>query len=500
MGYSNGPSAAAEKKKETQAQKTARPAQPSPEAESVLQKIDQGGSRQEIEQALRDRKLSETQRKELARALSEPPYSDKLKRLQEEHQVQVPARALRESRSIEEIRRQHERALKRSHQRRLAEVNDQYKTRMVKVKPTTSRAQNAMRKPQRSSLSTVTSTQRRYMGAASQGSITSVSPSAVQVGDLLTIQGRELGSSPGRVVVLVGESMEPCQLVGSWSESRLQVRIPASVAPLVGGRSAQAKIWVKLGGGETGPVEDITLRPDRSLLQPTIAMMSGTEITPKQSFAIQGTNFLSTGRGRVAFSFAGEHFPLKDTDVTSWGDTGVEIKMPLIYGLMREGGWIIVTNHVGEEARAPITYIPMKGSYEYHTPGRFGSGYAQTTCLPLIDQAENDPDSGLWALCVFGRKKEWKTGLSLKNGWSVYDVGYTHLTSWGRGVSCGAYLEKEPVMGRSGYIEAESVVWVNGCNACRFRESWFLEGPRGVPFDREYDPSEACVMHDLRCD
>jgi len=327
--------------------------------------------------------------------------------------------------------------------------------------------------------------------------IDSISPTAIQIGRNANVRGNGFGETQGHIALVFQgaggrEEVLECRRVISWSDDRIVVTIPEVAAELIPGTDTDARVWVKIAGGEIGPMHAITLRPDFSLLPPEITRMSDSLVIPEQPFLIQGRNFISGRQGAVFFQFVGKDFP---AEVTAWDNEAIEIKVPNIIRLMETSGWIVVQNHAGYEAKAPIRFEPKLWVDEIRGLG-YGAGgdLVSAGCSPWLGSEYSTETDPAWLLCLFGEKKEKHLIIRLQNDYRVIQ-GYTELFN-GQGyldrVECGAHFEQGPVAG-SKAINTRRITWANALSRCQFLTFFTIEGPAGVSYRDTYDPNSACI-------
>ncbi|MBN2318233.1 MAG: IPT/TIG domain-containing protein [Acidobacteria bacterium] len=459
-------------------------------ASTYLQKIEKANSLEDLQRAFKESNLSDKDMKQLADAIKDSRYLNKLNGIARRETSNRSAATQTKNKNTRASASGIRGTPTKAHTQRLEKIGREVEN--MKAALETKKA------PGRTSYPDSGRTATQLPAPSSPAwSIASVSPSSVRIGGNVTISGEGFGTTPGRVVIRFasspsrrGEVMD-CERIVSWSDNRIMATIPRAAADRVRDTDKRVVVWVKVAGGEVGPWHEITLLPDLSLLPPEITIMSHTLVTPDQPFLIQGKNFLSARRGTVVLQFAGKEFPAV---VRSWHDEAIEIQVPSIIRLMEAPGWLVVRNHAGYEATAPVTFNPAIWRNDIFGPG---DGYRdiiiKVSCSPWLGPTE-DGDNPAWLLCLFGQKKQQRVNFGLLNGWKVVS-GRTELfdgSGWQDRPDCGAYYESGPVRNSSS-VETMRVTWTNAFSKCQFRDFYTIEGPAGIPPDATYDPTGACI-------
>ncbi len=338
---------------------------------------------------------------------------------------------------------------------------------------------------------------------ASAPRIDSVDPSMAVVGQTVAIAGVRFGSTAGRVVVLAGEDLFPCDVL-SWRSDRITVRIPREARPWSsmgevppdvhdepgGGRSGgsgssfvvnrnrfrpaanlRADLWVKLAGGETGPMYPIEIGPDLALLTPAIDAVSPNELAPGSEILIEGRNFglqpnPNTSLVQLSLGFAGQEIRV---DASEWRDTYIVARVHSGVsgvGALR-GGILRVRNRLALEAvEGGITFTPATEVAEIER------GPFHATCQPL----------GFPPLCLVGDSKTFPAyDFALQNGWTVQESWIDIIESHSQGANYGAYFERPPEAG-SATLRTGVVVWADAYSLVECRAHVVVSGPRGTSF------------------
>ena len=455
-----------------------------------LKQVERAKSLDDLRKSYKRLKLSNIERKQLARKLSEALYSRKLLSLAKLEKRKLPSAA---QRPVPDIKRRFQRLKRKAR----ADYNHKIKLERKRLRVDA----RLPRQPARRTDAASVPPSRLPDHGATSARIDSVSPGTVQIGRNLTIHGIGFGRTWGLVALKFEPTRDnPRPLVHierivSWDEGRIVLTIPETAVPHVGGSDTRCMVWVKLAGGEVGPLHQVTLRPDPRLLQPEIQILSSPNILPQLPLIIQGRYFLSEKPGQIELHFAGRRF---EAEVLDWTNEEVLIEIPNIGGLLRETGHVVLRNHVGKETRAPATFIPKKETKELIGSGEPGErGNIRVSCSPYYGQSRNRDER--WLLCLFGWKEEYATNMRLQNGWQLIDTG--HERGWRRGwpgAQCGAYYSDSPAMGRN-VIHSKTVVWVNAFAECIYYEVLVVEGPLRVPHDASYNPANACILDDYTC-
>ncbi|MEW6336443.1 MAG: hypothetical protein AB1625_03480 [Acidobacteriota bacterium] len=335
--------------------------------------------------------------------------------------------------------------------------------------------------------------------------IDSVEPSMVAVGQTVAIGGVRFGNTAGRVVVLSGEDLFPCEVV-SWRDQRIVVRIPRDVRPWSsmrdvppdvheearggggagsGGQSSfevnsnrfrpatnlVAGLWVKLHGGEIGPMHRIEIGPDLALLTPSIDSVTPSEVEPGSSLLIEGRNFGDQANPeerflRVTLTFGGSEIRVFPTE---WRDGYIAARVdPDVTGVgVLRGGVFRVRNRLGLEAvKGGASFTPAMDVADVER------GPYRATCHPL----------GFPPLCLVGESKTIHAyDAQLRNGWAVQESWVEVVESHSQGANYGGYFEGGPTPG-SETLRASVVVWADAYSIVEARFHVLVRGPRGTSF------------------
>lgn len=331
--------------------------------------------------------------------------------------------------------------------------------------------------------------------------IDSVDPSVAVVGQTVAIAGLRFGNTAGRVVVLAGDELFPCDLL-SWRGDRITVRIPREARPWStmgevppdvhdeprGGQSGgsgssfgvnrnrfrpaanlRAELWVKLAGGETGPMYPIEIGPDLGLLTPAIDAVSPVELAPGSEILIEGRNFglqpdSHTSLVQLSLAFAGQEIRV---DASEWRDTYIVARVHSDVsgvGALR-GGILRVRNRLALEAvEGGLAFSPVEEVVDLER------GPFHAMCHP-----RNFPP-----LCLVGESRSLAAyDLQLRNGWTVRESWIDIIEDHSMGANYGAHFERQPEAG-SATLRTAVVVWADAYSMVECRAHVVISGPRGT--------------------
>ncbi len=216
----------------------------------------------------------------------------------------------------------------------------------------------------------------------------------------MTIEGENFGSTRRNVYLIMGGEGYECQ-VNTWSQTRISVTIPASMANLVGETARNAEICVVMRRYS----HPIRITPDPAMLSAQIEDLSNNTITPGQTLVIEGDHFLTQRPGTVTFSFSGQNF---DGRIDEWADDYVVVTLPGdIEGLQQVSGIVNLRNHAGHEDTKSLTFEPI-----------------------IVTKTFRAPDDHVAYAFIFGEQYTWEENkFSITNGWTVLysrlDTTYT---------------------------------------------------------------------------
>lgn len=472
-----------------------------------LDKIERANSIEDLRRSYNEVGFSKRESNQLADAIKDPRYLDKLKNIANREISKWPVNMSQQKQKPGKDYPKKSPTVTKTHTQRLQKIRKDIALQKTRIN---TRDNNTFIVRDRQSLTELSSSQSSMLSPPVRSSpswvIDSVSPSSVQIGSNVTLTGSGFGVSRGLVALRFDDrtsglrALVNCDRIVSWSDNRIIVTIPADAAGVVGDTNTNASIWVKVAGGEVGPWSEITLHPDFSLLPPEIGSVSHNDVIPDQPFLIQGKNFLSSQQGEVFFRFAGKDFP---AIISSWGNELIEVQVPPIVGLLRTPGSVLVRNHARYDAFAVVTFLPKiegdwvwgPGDTGYFDPHDASNSLIHVRCTPWFGGGLDDHNPA-WLLCVFGQERRNHIRISLNNGWKFRSarIDLENWDGWNNSHNCGAYFEREPTID-SDKIDAIRVAWTNAYSRCEFNDFYEVEGPAGLSWmaDSDYRPELACI-------
>jgi len=302
----------------------------------------------------------------------------------------------------------------------------------------------------------------------SELSVTFTSVSDGTVGHEMTVQGSGFGNIPGRVAVVIDRQLFYCP-VSNWSNTRVTFRLTQELEQYIGydPNGRDALLWFKEPGRETGPTVSIKITPDPSTIMPVITSVTPGEIRPGQTVMISGHNFIKyylTHQPKVEFFFpngervsgivrdSGNEFILVKLSENYGGQTQTQIRMQVI-------------NTINLTADSHLIFIPSEEIIHIQS-GEY--------------TAQSQPRGGaLFFISLFGESHSYTIhDWELKNGWVVED---SHLEVESIGINSGGFYELQP---RPGATIAKAIVnvWADAYSMVKCYEHLYIRGPRGVPY------------------
>ena len=137
--------------------------------------------------------------------------------------------------------------------------------------------------------------------------ITSVSPRQVQYNQVVTVAGRNFGSSRGSSTVRIGSVAIPSSSLASWSNTRIRFRVPTNVRSVR--TSAGTSNAIRLG-----------------ITSPYLASVSPSRVKSGDRLTLTGANFGSRrGSGYVLFA---PNVRPSSSDYVSWSPSRIVVKVP----------------------------------------------------------------------------------------------------------------------------------------------------------------------------
>jgi hypothetical protein len=451
--------------------------------------------------------LSESEWKEVARELDTPAWKGKLdmfRRTVPPSSGRPTTPSLHKGASVRAVVEEARALLERERRANLAEQGRTVPTRLSRAR---SAAGPVTRVPARSMAAAGTMRARHPYAVDPENAarIDSVEPSMVAVGQTVAVSGVRFGNTAGRVVILSGEDLFPCEVV-SWRDQRIVTRIPREARPWSsmrdvppevheearggggtgsGGQSSfevnpsrfrpatnlVAELWVKLHGGEIGPMYRIEIGPDLTLLAPSIDAVTPSEVEPGSSVLIEGRNFGDQSNPedrfvRLTLAFGGSEIRLLPTE---WRDGYIAARVdPDVTGVgVLRGGVIKVRNRLGLEAvEGGVSFTPVMDVADVER------GPYRATCHPV----------GFPPLCLAGESKTIHAyDVQLRNGWTVQESWVEVVESHSQGANYGGYFEGGPTPD-SATLRASVVVWADAYSIVECRFHVLVRGPRGTSF------------------
>ncbi len=451
--------------------------------------------------------LSEAEWQQVARELETPAWKGKLdvfKRTVSPPTGRPRTPSAHKGASVRAVVEETRVLLERERQTGLAEQGRAFQTRLSSVRAA---AGAAARAPvsRGAAMGTMRARHPYAVDPENAARIDSVEPSMVAVGQSVTIGGVRFGNTAGRVVVLAGEDLFTCEVV-SWRDQRIVVRIPREARPWSsmrdvppdvheearggggtggGGQSSfgvnsnrfrpatnlVAELWVKLHGGEVGPLYRIEIGPDLTLLTPSIDTVTPSEVEPGSNVLIEGRNFGDQANPeerflRLTLTFGGSEIRVFPTE---WRDGYIAARIdPNVTGVpVLRGGMFKVGNRLGLEAiKGGASFTPAMDVADIER------GPYRATCHPL----------GFPPLCLVGESKTIPAyDAQLRNGWVVQENWVEVVESHSQGANYGGYFEGGPTP-ESATLRASVVVWADAYSIVECRFHVLVRGPRGTTF------------------
>lgn len=152
--------------------------------------------------------------------------------------------------------------------------------------------------------------------------INSVIPATVRPGSEITVHGSRFGGTGEASLYFEGETYRPD--VVSWSDVRVQLRIPAIPAGVLGETDRPGRLSLRTDHGIA--TASLRVGPDPATLVPVIQRLSADQIKSGQTLVVSGENFLQTA-GRVLLHCPGMT-PALTLDIVNWSDRAVGVRLP----------------------------------------------------------------------------------------------------------------------------------------------------------------------------
>lgn len=333
-------------------------------------------------QSIQRLKLNQKEKNILAREIKKNPYAEKLNRLAKNAQRKAES-AMKAKAKIKIAR--YEKQAMQNNTRKVQSLNRQAMARLSTLK-------SGEREVRVNAVNTMTAVSWASLNSESRGprvNIRSVSPRTVSVGGNVTIEGENFGTTSRNVYVILEEEGYECQ-VNSWSQTHINVTIPASLSDLVGETVANAFICVVM----RDYIYPLRITPVQDMLQPQIADVSSHTITPGQTLIIEGDRFLTSSQGRVIFRFGDRSI---NAMIDEWTDDYVSVTLPeSVEGLGPVTGIVKLINHARNEDSRSIEFEPVIET--------------------MLFESDNHDSGAL----IFGSRISWTDNdFTLINGWTV---------------------------------------------------------------------------------
>ncbi len=287
------------------------------------------------------------------------------------------------------------------------------------------------------------------------------------VGRRFNVIGRNFGTTRGRVVLIMAAlshqgraDMLDCT-VDRWGNELIQVTVPVLADAWLDGREKSGVVWVKLAGGETGPLREARIAPDYSLIVPEITRLSAETIEPGGVLTVSGENFCASPEGTVTFNLidCGESF---SGEVELWSDTAIRVLMPAdIERVQPQRCRLEITNHLGNKAERTIDFNPI--------------WLVET--LSAVHEFEH---RFFWSFikCFFGETGTFTDHeISLLNGWKVV----RSYIICGGSANHGCEHRAHPSEGDT-RCASTVFIWCDGFARVQCSNCVEITGPKGFPY------------------
>jgi len=400
---------AAKGEREKTIQKSSVPSRLSSKIEGFLKEIERAKSLEELRIVAKNANFSKEELDQLKTEITKPPYSGKLKSLEDE--ALSSAKAKMDSKT-QKIIDQKQKEFKKKQDDDLNLLNQQARVKL-QIRRTSAqdkvRAERVLPPPDPPTA----------MGATrpvvkDPARITSLNPQPVVMGggrggyDQLNIIGENFGRS-GSVKLSIGAKNTTLDTI-AWHPDSIAVKMYSHLKEFFREEALNAmrdgeiigRLWVHAAKNiATSEVRIHTSGWDLTLT-PQIKSISSEEIRPGQEITIEGKYFLAKARdSSVTFTFGSRNI---NGNIQHWEDSVIHVLLPPnVSGLTFTRGSLKVKNIQGFQADTPINFRPEKEQ------------------LTLIDPISHG-DGGLGAFYDYG----WSGTFTLRdfeliNDWKVFE-------------------------------------------------------------------------------
>ncbi len=388
----------------------------SPNVKKILKQVKKARSLEDL--SLDGTGLSEKERLSIEAELGKGKYPAKFRSLQREAKASAKS-AMKQK--LQKLKVKKNTKLKQAQKQQLGRLNAQAKAKIQRLKSNQNSKPNVTVRSLPTGFKSLTPGMKVQMirpPSDIKGSIRSVSPQPVVVGEDLTILGSDFGDEKG-VVKLAFEGYNAyidCVIDhGDWYDDRIIVEISTIIETIVGPSVTRARLWVWPDGEDIGPSRLIDISPGEVRLKPFVTEVSPREIRPGQIVFISGENFMTQGSGsRVDFRFSrppgGTTLVTHTGIIDYWDDTTIAVHVPETLGGLRIQSRLDmeIRNSAGNTGYAPIC--------------RFDANVEITVLSEELIYEESG--SGIiWCDFVDFRNRNFESfaGMILQNDWKVVD-------------------------------------------------------------------------------
>lgn len=290
--------------------------------------------------------------------------------------------------------------------------------------------------------------------------INSVIPATVRPGSEITVHGSLFGGTGEASLYFEGGTYRPD--VVSWSDARVQLRIPTIPAGVLGETDRPGRLSLRADHG--GATASLRVGPDPATLVPVIQRLSADQIRSAQTLVVSGENFLQASEGRVLLHCPGMT-PALRLDIVNWSDRAVGVRLPAGEALAGRSRLcdIEIINHRSLKDRSPVHLVTaiIQETWRIHKT------------IPV--RVSND--SPFWDP-IHGPSFEIPAG-DLINGWRVVEATYSVEPSHGIRV----YWLHKPLRGATNVLSRVSWEpadrYSGGSRELTLGVT--IEGPEGLP-------------------
>jgi hypothetical protein len=392
--------------KEKTIQKSGAPSKVSSKVEGFLKEVEKAKSLDELRVVLKNKNFSKEELDQLKAEIKNPPYSVKLKNLEDQALSSARAKMDVETQKIIE---QKQKEFKKRQDDELNLLNQQARTKL-QIRRTSAqdkvRAERVLPPPD--APTTMVATRPVVKDPAK---ITSLIPQPLVIGaafDQLHIIGENFGRS-GRVTLSIGTKNTTLDTI-AWHPDSIAVKMYSHLTEFFREEALNAmrdgeiigRLWVHAAKNIATSEVRIHTSGWNLTLTPQITSISSEEIRPGQEITIEGKFFLAMARdSSVTFTFGSRNI---NGNIHHWEDSVIHVQLPSnVSGLNFTRGSLKVKNFQGFQADTPINFRPEKEQ------------------LTLIDPISHG-DGGLGAFYDYG----WSGTFTLRdfeliNDWKVFE-------------------------------------------------------------------------------